>query len=138
MLPALRPARPDDLDDVLALWAAADAQPTATDTREALEVLVAHDPEALVVADDDGAVVGSLITGWDGWRGTFHRLAVSPDHRRAGLALLLVAAGEDRLRHVGAGRAVAVVVEGEDAAEGFWEAAGYERQETRHRYVRNL
>jgi hypothetical protein len=75
---AIRTGRRDDVEAVLELWLAAGSVPTPTDSREALLVLLAHDEEALVVAEAGGALAGSLIVAWDGWRGSFHRLAVSP------------------------------------------------------------
>lgn len=35
-------------------------------------------------------MVGSLIAAWDGWRGSFYRLAVLPERRREGLLTMLL------------------------------------------------
>ena len=53
-----------------------------------------RDPELFVVATDGSEVIGSLMGGWDGWRGNMYRLAVDPQHRRLGLARRLVEEGE--------------------------------------------
>jgi hypothetical protein len=45
-------------------------------------VLLSRDPEALLIARGGGEVIGSLIVGWDGWRGSFYRLAVHQSWRR--------------------------------------------------------
>ncbi len=100
--------------------------------------LLACDPAALLVAEADGEVIGSLIVGWDGWRGTFYRLAVDPAHRRRGLATALVRAGEERLRALGARRLNAIVETEEVDAMAFWAAAGYELQTARSRFVKNF
>jgi ribosomal protein S18 acetylase RimI-like enzyme len=71
---------------VLDLWAAAGSLPTITDSRDGLARLLATDSQALLVAEIEGVLAGSLIAAWDGWRGSFYRLAVSPEHRRKGLA----------------------------------------------------
>lgn len=71
---------------MLALWDAAGSPPSVTDTREGLRRLLAAGEEALLLAEIGVALVGSLIATWDGWRGSFYRLAVSPDLRRKGLA----------------------------------------------------
>ena len=83
-------------------------------------------------------IIGSLIVGWDGWRGSFYRLAVDPDWRRQGIAMTLIRAGEERLRALGATRLTAIVASDEWAALDLWEAAGYERQAERSRFVRVL
>jgi ribosomal protein S18 acetylase RimI-like enzyme len=46
--------------------------------------------------------VGTIVAGWDGWRGSLYRLAVLPAARRRGTALRLVADGERRLAEKGA------------------------------------
>ena len=63
---------------MLAFWAAATAEPSSTDDSAGLEGLLTHSPGALILAVDDGAIVGSVIAGWDGWRATVYRLAVAP------------------------------------------------------------
>lgn len=135
----IRHANDRDLERVLALWDAAGSTETVTDTREGLLGLLAADPQALLLAEsDDGSVVGSLIAAWDGWRGSFYRLAVHPAWRRAGLASALLREGESRLLACGAARLTAIVADDGPGAIGFWTAAGYERQASRARFVRNF
>jgi ribosomal protein S18 acetylase RimI-like enzyme len=128
----------NDFAEVLALWRVAGSVPTTTDDEGALALLLERDPEALLVAERDGEIIGSLIAGWNGWRGSFYRLAVRPDHRRQGLASELVRAGEERLRAVGARRLDAIVARGEEHAMEFWAAFGYTHQVDRERFVQNL
>ncbi len=132
----IRSAGETDIAAVLDLWAAAGSLPSVSDSPEGLARLLAADPQALLVAERGGALVGSLIAAWDGWRGSFYRLAVSPEHRRQGLATMLLTAGQQRLREQGAVRLTAIVAEDEAGAVAFWQAAGYERQQNRARFVR--
>ncbi|MHB1519369.1 MAG: GNAT family N-acetyltransferase [Acidimicrobiales bacterium] len=132
----LRDATPDDFEGVLTLWRIADVEPTHTDDVESLTRLLDRDRFALLIAEADGQVVGTVICGWDGWRGSIYRLAVAPTHQRTGVARTLVAAGEDRLRSFGAVRLAAVVAETSPAAVGFWTTAGWERQSNRARFVK--
>jgi ribosomal protein S18 acetylase RimI-like enzyme len=85
-----------------------------------------------------GAVIGSLIAAWDGWRGSFYRLAVHPVWRRQGIATALLRESEHRLRERGAARLTAIVADHDPAAIGFWQAAGYQRQQRRARFVRHV
>src|SRR5271166_4989634 len=96
----------DDCPEVLALWKAADATPSLTDTFDELQRLVREGHAIfLVAADADGRIVGSVIGGWDGWRGNIYRLAVAPEARRRGLAAALVREVSARLeREKGARR----------------------------------
>lgn len=126
---------------MLALWRAADVHPATGSHRQGLERLLASDGEALLVAEIvalGSALAGSLIAVWDGWRGSFYRLAVHPEHRREGLATELVRAGERRLAAHGAERLTAIVADEDPGAHEFWAAAGYECQQGRERFVREL
>jgi ribosomal protein S18 acetylase RimI-like enzyme len=101
-------------------------------------MLLERDPEALLVAERNGEVVGALIAAWDGWRANMYRLAVRSEQRRQGIARALVRAGEESLHRRGAARVTALVAFEDDAAGGFWEAVGYPRDHEIGRRVRNL
>ena len=124
---------------VLELWQRAEASASPTEEPEDVGGLLLRDPEALLLAEtDEGEIVGSLIVGWNGWRGSFYRMAVDPTHRRRGLATALVRAGEERLLTLGAHRLDAIVESHEPDAMAFWASAGYELQSSRSRFVKNL
>jgi len=134
----IRSASEREIEPVLSLWEAAGGTPSVTDTHEGLLGLLASDPEALILAECDGAVVGSLIAAWDGWRGSFYRLAVHPDQRREGIATALLREGERRLLARGAARFTAIVTDDYLDAMSLWTATGYEHQQNRARFVRNV
>jgi ribosomal protein S18 acetylase RimI-like enzyme len=135
----IRAAGASDVPAVLALWARArSANASTPDTPQALTRLLETSPGALLVAEEGGAIVGAVIAAWDGWRGNMYRLAVAPAHRRRGIALALVRAGETRLARHGARRITALVAHEEGEAVGLWEAAGYVRDATIARFVRML
>jgi ribosomal protein S18 acetylase RimI-like enzyme len=133
---SLRTGQLYDVDPVLQLWIASAAEPTHTDDVESLTALVVHDPSALIVAEADGSIVGSVIAAWDGWRGSVYRLVVAPTQRRRGLGRLLLAEAEARLAVLGAVRLQAIVVEHEPRAMAFWQDSGWEQQAHRVRFVR--
>ncbi len=135
MTPTVRIGSTSDIEAVLLLWATSGAEPTHTDDAPSLQALIEHDGSALLVAQDRGELVGSVLAGWDGWRGSVYRLAVAPTHRRRGLGRRLLAEAEAHLRSVGGLRLCAVVVETESTATGFWRAAGWEEQRHRLRFV---
>lgn len=133
----IRSAIEKDIEPMLCLWAAAGSLPSVTDSVDGLTRLLAVYPQALLVAEHEGVLAGSLIAAWDGWRGSFYRLAVSPEYRRKGLATMLLREGERRLRERGAVRLTAIVADDEAGAMAFWRAAGYEQQQHRARFVRH-
>jgi ribosomal protein S18 acetylase RimI-like enzyme len=74
----LRPARSDDVPAVLALWRVAGLFPSTNDDVESVRGLIAWDAEALLVAEIDGEIVGSVCGTWDGWRATSTGLPSTP------------------------------------------------------------
>jgi ribosomal protein S18 acetylase RimI-like enzyme len=134
----IRTGLPHDVPAVLDFWREAGAASSATEEPEDVVGLLERDPGALLIAEDGGRIVGTIVAGWDGWRGTFYRACVDPAQRRRGLALELVRAGEERLRGLGAIRLNAIVETDHPDAMAFWAAAGYELQTERSRFVKNL
>src|SRR5690349_23542151 len=135
----IRPARNDDIPAVLELWGEARSAAAVTpDSVPAVERLLDHSPDGLLVAESDGRIVGALVAGWDGWRGNMYRLAVLPEYRRRGIACALVDAGHARLRELGATRVIAMVEHDDDPATALWRATGYAFDPQMARFVRNL
>jgi ribosomal protein S18 acetylase RimI-like enzyme len=135
----VRACRPHEAAAVLELWLQARSQHATTGERlEDVQRLLSGTPGSLLVADADGAILGALIAAWDGWRGNMYRLAVSLEHRRRGIGLALVRAGEEHLRRQGARRITALVGHRDEVASAFWEFAGYPQDREIGRRVRNL
>jgi ribosomal protein S18 acetylase RimI-like enzyme len=137
-LPQIRPCDPKEIGDLLVLWREAEARASATDDLASLSALLEHDPGSLLVAEVDDRIVGSVISGWDGWRGNMYRLAVHPRYRGRGIGLLLVEAGEARLCALGCRRITALVVADDSEAAAVWHRAGYLFDERMARYVKQL
>jgi ribosomal protein S18 acetylase RimI-like enzyme len=131
----IRPAGSQDIEAVLALWRDA-AAPTTTDDRDGVAALLARDPGALLVAEIDGRIVGTVIAAWDGWRGSVYRIVVAPDYRRQGLGRRLLGEAEQRLRSVGVRRMHAIVVETDEQAVGFWRVSAWAPQRSQLRFTK--
>ena len=134
----VRPGRPEEIPEVLALWREAGSVPGVSDDPASLERLLETSADALLVAQVEGRVAGTVIAGWDGWRGSLYRLAVRPPVRRRGIALGLVAEAERRLAAKGARRLSAIVLSEHDPAVALWLSAGYHHDTRVGRYVRTL
>jgi ribosomal protein S18 acetylase RimI-like enzyme len=135
---SIRSATVRDIAAVLSLWEIAGAPPTVGDTAEGLSGLLATDRDALLIAEREGVAVGALIAAWNGWRGSFYRLAVDPGQRRRGVGTALVREGEHRLGRRGARRLTAIVAGEDPTALSFWSSAGYRPQHDRTRFIRLL
>ncbi|MFF1405720.1 GNAT family N-acetyltransferase [Streptomyces sp. NPDC058294] len=136
--PRIRAAAPDDLDSVLAFWRTAAEGTSISDDRAGVERLLGRDAGALLVAERDGELVGTVIAGFDGWRCHLYRLAVHPRWRRQGIGSALLAAAEERFVRLGGRRADAMVLVRNATAHHAWQAAGYGPEEQWRRWVKPL
>lgn len=132
----IRAATIADIDGILGLWESEGVPRSSTDNAEAVMLLVEHPTSSLLVAEAGEAVVGSLVVGWDGWRGELYRLAVAPTHRRRGVARELVRSGERLLLELGAQRLNVLVLRDDTVARSFWASVGYILDDRMSRYVR--
>lgn len=121
----IRPFEAEDMADLDALWHSCfpDDPP-----RNAAPVSVPEklrvEPESVLVAVEDGAIVGSVMHGYDGHRGWLYGVAVAPSHRGRGIGAALVRAAEAALAARGCLKINLQVREG-NAATGFYERLGY-------------
>ena len=134
--PHIRAAAPEDLDAVLAFWKTAAEGTSISDDRDGVERLVSRDPEALILAELDGELVGTVIAGFDGWRCHLYRLAVHPERRRRGIGAALLTAAEERFVRLGGRRGDAMVLVRNETAQHAWRAAGYAPEEKWRRWVK--
>ena len=127
-----------EAEAVLRLWRQAEATVSITDTVDDILRAANASMAFLLIAEQDGQVVGSVIGGFDGWRGNGYRLAVHPNYRRRGIARRLVTELESHLVELGAKRITSLVENEHSWATSFWAALDYDYDPSMARYVRNL
>jgi len=121
----IRPMLAEDFRELMTLWSATEGLGVGPgDTPEAIATFLDRNPEMSLVGLSDGAIVASILCGHDGRRGFIYRLAVSPAHRRRGLAAELVRRCVAGLAAAGIPRCQIFVEADNEAARDFWAAMG--------------
>jgi len=131
----IRRAGVRDAAALVSLWELAYAHGRSDDGVALVERALADDHLVCLVAEAESTIVGSLVAGFDGWRGNLYRLAVAPSQRGQGIAKALLAEVHVALRELGAGRITAIVDRENTPAVRFWESSGYRLDADAVRYV---
>jgi ribosomal protein S18 acetylase RimI-like enzyme len=82
-------------------------------------------PDLLLVAVADGAIVGSVMAGYEGHRGWINYLAVAPSQRRRGLGRELMREAERRLFALGCPKINLQIRSDNRDVIAFYERIGY-------------
>ena len=123
---AIHSASEADEAAVIALWRACNL--TATYNDPSADFRFARDKPAsdILVAQEGGEIVGSVMVGHDGHRGWLYYVAVAPARQRQGLGRALVQAGEEWLRDRGVPKVHLMVRETNTAVVEFYARIGYD------------
>jgi ribosomal protein S18 acetylase RimI-like enzyme len=114
-----------DYQVVFELWKTDGLLIRPSDTLDEVRKKLERDPDLFLVAEEDGAVVGAVMGGWDGRRGWVYHLAVDPARQRNGIGRQLMAELERRLRAKGALKINLQVYRDNVAAQEFYQKLGY-------------
>jgi ribosomal protein S18 acetylase RimI-like enzyme len=122
----IRAFRDADEADVVKLWTAIfpDARPW-NHPREYIRRKLAVQRELFLVGATGGAVVATVLAGYDGVRGWIYHLAVAPAHRRHGYGAAMMAAAEERLRQLGCPKINLQIVRANAGVVRFYERIGF-------------
>lgn len=126
----IRPMTADDYDAAIALWrATAGVGLGVGDDRATLDAYLARNAGLSLVALRGDALVGAVLCGHDGRRGSIEHLAVVASERGQGLGRELVRRCLEGLAAAGIGKCN-IVVYGENAdGQAFWRATGWKARD---------
>ena len=122
----VRPFLENDQPSVVALWAEAFADdPPRNEPRAVIDRKLRVQRELFLVGEFQGDIVGTVIAGFDGYRGWVYHLAVHPRFRRRGFGRELMREAEARLKVLGCPKLNLQVRSSNAEVIAFYERLGY-------------
>jgi ribosomal protein S18 acetylase RimI-like enzyme len=122
----VRPFQPADEAEVIALWQRCGLTRPWNDPAKDIRRKLAEQPELFgVLAGEEGAVLGTVMAGYEGHRGWINYLAVEPSRQGQRLGRQLMDWAEARLRERGCPKINLQVRRGNEAVLAFYAALGY-------------
>ncbi|HBS05804.1 MAG TPA: GNAT family acetyltransferase [Leptospiraceae bacterium] len=122
---SIRPFRPEDRNDVRALWKSAGLVRPWNNPDADINRKLRVDPELFLVAVWKEDLVGTVMGGYDGHRGWVNYLATDPEYRNRGIARKLVQHLETELLKRGCPKINLQIREENQEVRAFYEKLGY-------------
>jgi ribosomal protein S18 acetylase RimI-like enzyme len=122
----IRPAKSSEESALIALWAACGLTVPYNDPAADFRFASDKSNSDVLVAEQNGTVVGSIMVGHDGHRGWLYYVAVTPTARRQGIGRALVSAAEQWLKQRGVPKVHLMVRESNPEVAAFYNRVGYE------------
>lgn len=124
--PRVRPFLEKDQPSVVALWSEAFADDAPrNEPRAVIGRKLRTQRELFLVAEFEDDIVGTVIAGFDGYRGWVYHLAVHPGFRRRGFGRELMREAEERLKALGCPKLNLQVRSSNAEVIAFYERLGY-------------
>ncbi len=121
----IRPFQEADEPAVIALWEACGLTRSWNDPSKDVARKLAVRREWFLVGTHDGAVIASIMAGYDGHRGWINYLAVAPEHRMLGHARTLMREAERLLTAAGCPKINLQIRSANAAVIEFYRRIGY-------------
>lgn len=121
----IRAARDRDIEDVVALWRAANLTVPHNDPYEDIRFCRESRHGAMLLGLVGGSLIASVLVGHDGHRGWVYYVAVHPEHRGQGHGQVMMAAAEAWLTARGVPKVQLMIRETNTGVRNFYERLGY-------------
>ena len=102
---------------------------TTDDSREGIAKYLLRNPDTCFVAEDNGEIVGVIMSGHDGRRGFIHHTTVKEEYRGQGIGKKLVDSALAALEAEGIHKVALVAFEKNILGNIFWEKIGFSVRE---------
>ena len=121
----IRPMRESDGGAVMALWESCGLTRPWNDARKDIHFAKQKPSSEILVGEDSGQIIASVMVGHDGHRGAIYYLAVSPQHERRGLGRAIHDAAIAWLQNAGVWKINLMVRLENTQVVSFYEKLGY-------------
>lgn len=95
------------------------------DSKEGVEKYLKRNPTTCFVAEEDGKIIGIIMSGHDGRRGFIYHTAVAVEYRYRGIARELVNHAMAALKEEGIVKVALVAFSRNTTGNAFWEKLGF-------------
>jgi ribosomal protein S18 acetylase RimI-like enzyme len=118
---------PEDYAGCAQVWKNSKPGVTFNQSDEPAEIIkkLAYSPELILVAEDGGRIIGTVIGGFDGRRGMIYHLAVLPEYQKQGTGKALLHEVEKRLQELGCLKAYLMVTHDNNTLDPYYENEGW-------------
>jgi ribosomal protein S18 acetylase RimI-like enzyme len=130
--PALKitPIEDRDITEVIALWQRCGSTRPWNDPAGDIALARRESNSTVLVGRHDGAVLASVMVGYDGHRGWVYYVTVDPDHRFKSYGRVIMNAAEQWLRARGILKLQLMVRKDNAKVHSFYQSIGYYNQQT--------
>lgn len=98
---------------------------TTDDSMEGISKYLLRNPNTCFVAEDNGKLIGVIMSGRDGRRGFIHHTTVKQEYREQGIGKKLVDSAMKALEAEGIHKVALVAFESNVSGNAFWEKVGF-------------
>ena len=126
----IREAVIGDQVQVISIWNLCELVKPQNDPVRDYQLALETKDSTVLLLESDGSLIGSVVVGFDGHRGWYYYLGITPDYQSAGNGRRLVEAAENWLISRGAPKAMLMVRNSNSKVIGFYEKLGYSVEET--------
>jgi len=129
----------NDYDEILELWRnTSGVRIGSADTREKIERFLERNEGFSYVCRHDGKIIGTIMCGHDGRRGSIYHVAVADGYRGKGIGRKLVDMSLEKLKAEGISKCHLFVVADNDRGNAFWSSNGWQKREDVFLYSKSI
>jgi hypothetical protein len=121
-----RDIRDEDVEETIALWKVCDLTRTWNDPAKDIAFARSSPSSTVLIAEEEGRIVASVMPGHDSHRGTLYYVAVHPSQQRKGYGRAAVKAAEVWLSKQGVWKINLMIRPENEPVKAFYESLGYE------------